>query len=241
MDRSEVYPLVMISLFLVFYATLASSAIALDYTPTDIEQPELSNYTPILNNVAYPVKSAPLNESQEGQNYYNYTDEDGDLVPWTYDVSGYNDVSCSINDYGDGFRLYLSKQDEGAWFPWDKSEVTLYDDDLYDKIQLPSDVQITFKINLEKTFDLTIVAYDGETLTESFMNKHFSIILGENTANVTQEEISSFNAFLQLVSFNIPDIDPAISFLIATPIYVLGAYLIVRVVLMFLPFVSGGA
>jgi hypothetical protein len=241
MDRSEVYPLILISLFLVFYATLASSALAIVSDTSDIEQPYLANFTPISDNVAYEVINSPLDISQEGQTYYNYSDSQGDLVPWTYEVSGYNDVRCSINDYGTGYTFTLIKQDEGAWFPWDDSEVSYSDDELLDEVVLPSDTQMTLKVNLQKTFDVTIVSYEGETLEQSLINKHFSVILGENKKNVSVNEAGAFDSFISLVSFNIPDLDPTISFLIASPIYILGTYLLVRVVIMFLPFVSGGA
>lgn len=241
MDRSEIYPLVLISLFLVFYASLASSVIAIGTPETLIGQPNLPNYTPVENTIAYQIKSAPLDESQVGQYYYNYSDEQGDLVPWTYDVTGYNDVTASINDYGDVFRLYLSKQDEGAWFPWDKSEFEIKSSELYKKIPSPTSIQLVLNINLQKTFNLVIVSYEGETLIESFNNKHFSVILSEDISTVADEEVSAFNAFIDLVTFNIPDMPEAISFLIASPIYILGTYLIIRIVIMFIPWVSGGA
>jgi hypothetical protein len=189
MDRSEVYPLILISLFLIFYSTLTSSALAIVHDTTNIDQPNLVNFTPISDNVAYEVINAPLDESQEGQTYYNYSDTQGDLVPWTYEVSGYNDVRCSINDYGTGYTFTLIKQDEGAWFPWDETEVSYSDDELLDEINLPSDVQMTLKVSLQKTFDVTIVAYAGETLEESLINKHFSVILGENKKNVSVNEL----------------------------------------------------
>lgn len=244
MDKSEVYPLVFIGLFIVFYSLIASSALSAIAIPSaDIEQVVFPNYKPNAEILNYEVTDG-LNSSNDGQTWYNVTGND---EFWTVMVTGYNDIDVWALDQGtddDDDYLTLSKKDEGAWFEWawDMTYKHYSKNNLYEMIQTPStDSQLTFKVELQKVFEVSLVAYGSDTIYEGISHNEFAVFIGENKHNVSEDEQGAYDSFINLVTFNIPDMPDFLSFLIASPIYILGTYLIVRIILMFLPLVSGGA
>src|SRR5690606_34400403 len=103
--------------------------------------------------------------------------------------------------------LSFSKRDEGAWFEWswDMSHKAFSKNHLYDMIQTPaSDTQLTFQIELQKVFEISLVSYGTDTIYEGISHNEFAVFVGENKNNVSAEEQSAFDSFINLVTFNIP-------------------------------------
>ncbi|KAF5044746.1 hypothetical protein DSECCO2_488470 [anaerobic digester metagenome] len=241
MDRSEVYPLVYIGLFLIFYSLLASSALSAVSSSLSLEQPVIPNYIPNSENIAYEVYDG-TNSSCDGLQYYNVTMDGTTVETWMIAVTGYNDVQVIVNSNVD--RIQFSKTDEGAWFDfsWDITQVLFDKAELLTQINdIDTDTQLNIKIRLEKVFEVNFVSNVGESIYNGILNDRYTLIFGENKANASEEEGGALDSFIKLVTFDIPNMPSELEFLIAMPIYLLGSYLAIRVILMFLPFVSGGA
>ena len=243
MDKSELYSLVFIALFLVFYSTLASNVLsAMDMSNNDIERVVFPNYHPSSNITNYKVTNG-VNSSNDGQSWYNVTE---DYERWEIEVTGNKNVEVWIYDGFTDDENYINfqKYDEGAWLNtlWNLNKESFSKNELYDMItNKGTDTQITFNIQLEKVFQVSLVSYASDTIYNGIGNNEFVVFVGEYSGNVTKDKQGAFDSFVALVTFNIPDMPEFIGFIIASPIYILGTYLGIRVVLMFLPMVSGGA
>lgn len=239
MDRSEVYPLVYIGLFIAFYSILATATLtAIAYSDYQINQPEFVNYTPLKDITAYEVYDGE-NSSNDGLKFYNITDSP---EAWWVTVPGYNDIQVMANENTDNLIQFVKKQ-EGAWFnlPSDFVVKQYSKDYLIERINdLNDDVQLNIDVKLEKVFKVSFVAYPNETLYEGFNTFRFTVVVGEYIGNVSEEEKNTLDTFKSLVMFDIPGVPTFLSFLIASPITILGTYLIVRIILMFIPLVPGG-
>lgn len=239
MDRSEVYPLVFIGLVIMFYSAIASSAlVALNFPDETIEQPVIPGYIPLNSYTSYEVYDGS-NSTFDGKRYYNVTNPP---EGWWVSVTGYEDIQIMTNQ-GTSVLIQFIKKDEGAWFnlPSDLSIVRFSQNDLTNKIQdINNDIQLNVDIKLEKHFMISFVSFPGDTIYEGITNYEFSVVVSEYSGNVSEEDKNALDTFKELVTFNIPGVPFVLSFLIASPITILGTYLIVRIILMFIPLVPGG-
>jgi hypothetical protein len=171
MDKSEVYPLFMISIFLFFYALLVTSALSMvPLNQANPAMPNIVNYEPNFNNTYYEVTDDYANNF-DGEKYYTITSNE-DYYAFKFSISGSYDLRIIIDTDDVYYYMWFTKIKEGAWLDTDVISHEYDKHEISDMFPHADTDQFTFKFYVEKVLDITISVPVGSVQDGFALNEY---------------------------------------------------------------------